>query len=121
MCQELVLIAPIDLGNIEWLNAPLAMFSLGAAVSMVTGSSWITLALVIPLVFVAEGVASTALLGAAISGAVVGDHGAPHSDTLVSAAVFNGISPFTHARAQAPLVLFAIGASAVVFACCAVI
>ena len=89
------------LGSLETLG-PAFVFVLAAACGLFCGSSWLVMALFLPAL---AGLPEPApLIAAAISGAILGDHAAPHSDTtLLSSAAF-GVSPLDHARHQFGLV-----------------
>lgn len=99
----------------EWL--PLAIFGLGALISFSTGTSWGTMAvlmpLAIPVIFTVAGggdpVGREALVVAAVaavfSGAVFGDHCSPFSDTTIIASIAAGVTPLDHVRTQLPFAL----------------
>ena len=90
------------------------VFLLAAAVGLATGSSWLTMALCLPLL---GGMGAPPLsLAAAVSGAVLGDHAAPHSDTTILSAGAFGLSPLEHAVHQSGWVLLAGLASLLGFA-----
>ncbi len=92
----------------------LTAFSLTAAVSMLTGSSWAATAVVAP-VMLALLSPSPALIGAILSGAVLGDHAMPHSDTTVGSATAANVAVGKVVRAQAPSALVAALVSVIVF------
>ena len=55
------------------------------------------------------------LLGAAISGAIFGDHASPISDTTVVASMASATDHIEHVRTQLPYALLAAGITAVGF------
>ena len=72
-----------------------------AIVSLMTGSSWTTIATIgVALLGIgrAEGFSDAATAGAIISGAYFGDKISPLSDTTVMASSFNKVDLFTHIR-----------------------
>jgi len=101
---------------------PLILFLTGAAVSFATGSSWSTMAILLPNVTVlaaklGEGTAlgSEGLLllsiGAVLEGSIFGDHCSPISDTTVLSSVASSCPHMAHVKTQAPIALVALGAS----------
>lgn len=112
-----------ELGTAKWLADamgahfsseyyPAAVFLTGACVSFLTGSSWGTMALMMPLAIPSyldmagsEPVMLSAVIGAVFSGAVFGDHCSPFSDTTVVSAFACGVSPQEHVITQLPYAL----------------
>lgn len=95
---------------------PAAIFITGAAMSLVTGSSWGTMALLMPIAIPAyldlagdDISLLPAAIAAVFSGAVFGDHCSPFSDTTIVAAFACGISPQEHIVTQLPYALIAAG------------
>lgn len=92
-----------------FLLAPL-VFLVSAFIAFSVGSSWGTFAIMIPI---ALAIASTLdlhaplLLGAAISGAIFGDHASPISDTTVVASMASATDHIDHVRTQLPYALIA--------------
>lgn len=97
--------------------APL-IFIVSAFIAFSVGSSWGTFAIMIPI---AIPIATTLelsvplLLGAAISGAIFGDHASPISDTTVVASMASATDHIDHVRTQLPYALLAAGISTVGF------
>jgi Na+/H+ antiporter NhaC len=93
---------------------PALIFLGGALISFSTGTSWGTMAVLmplsIPLVFGMAGELPdlerehyiTAVIGAVFSGAVFGDHCSPFSDTTIVASIAAGVEPLDHFRTQLP-------------------
>ncbi len=100
-----------------WLLASM-IFLIACALSLATGSSWGTFALVIP-VAVAVAVALEApvivCIGAAISGGLFGDHASPISDTTVLSSMSCGVNHMSHVETQFPYALLSAGLSFIGF------
>ncbi len=114
------------LGN--WLPLavlPAGVFISGCLISFISGTSWGTMGLLMPLALpltatmaVSQGVSPETLagivpvvIGAVFGGAVFGDHCSPYSDTTIVSALATGISTHEHTITQLPYALFAAGAS----------
>jgi Na+/H+ antiporter NhaC len=107
-----------------WL--PALVFALAAVVSFSTGTSWGTMAIVMPLVIPlavsltglgAGGAPSpvvAATIGAVLAGAVFGDHCSPISDTTIVSAFASDCDTMEHVRTQLPYALVAAGLAVVV-------
>ncbi len=99
----------------QWL--PVGSFLLSAAVAFATGTSWGTMAIVIPAIApVALSSGGEALLIVALAsvldGAIFGDHCSPISDTTVMTCVATGCDLMDHVRTQLPYALCAMVAAA---------
>jgi len=95
---------------------PAITFLLAAVVSFATGTSWGTMAILMPLVFPlgailpeAEGLAAGTAMGihlaatsAVLAGAVFGDHCSPISDTTIMSSLATGSDHIDHVRTQLP-------------------
>ncbi|MDX1582570.1 MAG: Na+/H+ antiporter NhaC family protein, partial [Thermoanaerobaculia bacterium] len=106
----------------HWVGA--LVFVMSALIAFATGTSWGTMAILMPLVVpVAHGIATTAgyvpgstihtaaLLGAissVLAGSVWGDHCSPISDTTILSSMATGCDHIAHVRTQIPYAL-AIG------------
>lgn len=93
------------------LLAPL-VFLTSAFIAFSVGSSWGTFAIMIPIaipVATTLGLPVPLLLGAAISGAIFGDHASPISDTTVVASMASATDHIDHVRTQLPYALIAAG------------
>jgi len=100
-----------------WL--PALVFLLASTISFSTGTSWGTMAIVMPLsiplavhltAFQAGATASPVLVatvGAVLAGAVFGDHCSPISDTTIVSAFSSGCDVMAHVRTQVPYALTA--------------
>ncbi|MCB9513548.1 MAG: Na+/H+ antiporter NhaC family protein [Candidatus Latescibacteria bacterium] len=103
---------------------PLILFLTSASVSFATGSSWSTMAILLPNVTVlaarlGEGTALGAegllllSIGAVLEGSIFGDHCSPISDTTVLSSVASSCPHMAHVKTQAPIALAALGLSVV--------
>jgi Na+/H+ antiporter NhaC len=109
-------------GNLPLFLVPLAVFLTGALISFTTGTSWGTMAILMPLAIpvifsltsspefleLREGLV-VASIGAVFSGAVFGDHCSPFSDTTIVSSIAAGVEPVDHVRTQLPFALIAAG------------
>ncbi len=99
------------------LLAPL-VFLVSAFIAFSVGSSWGTFAIMIPIavpIAMTLGLSTPLLLGAAISGAIFGDHASPISDTTVLASMASASDHIEHVRTQLPYALLAAAISSVGF------
>jgi tetracycline resistance efflux pump len=97
--------------------APL-VFLVSAFIAFSVGSSWGTFAIMIPIavpIATTLGLPVPLLLGAAISGAIFGDHASPISDTTVLASMASATDHIDHVRTQLPYALLAAAIAAVGF------
>ena len=106
---------------------PLVVFVLAAAVSFATGTSWGTMAILMPLVYplghqlpLDAGLAAAtavnihlAAVSAVLAGAVFGDHCSPISDTTILSSLATGSDHVDHVKTQMPYALTVAGTSAV--------
>ncbi|MEM9488036.1 MAG: Na+/H+ antiporter NhaC family protein, partial [Myxococcota bacterium] len=119
MCKEHLQTGPWLLSQIQpsvhWL--PVITFTLSALIALATGTSYGTMAIVIPIaapMAVAltgdgSGIAAdhaaaiiSATLAAVLSGAVYGDHCSPISDTTIISSMSSACDHIDHVRTQAP-------------------
>ena len=99
------------------LLAPL-IFIVSAFIAFSVGSSWGTFAIMIPIaipIATTLGFPVPLFLGAAISGAIFGDHASPISDTTVVASMASATDHIDHVRTQLPYALLAASIAAVFF------
>jgi len=99
------------------LLAPL-IFLVSAFIAFSVGSSWGTFAIMIPIaipIATTLGLPVPMLLGAAIAGAIFGDHASPISDTTVVASMASATDHIDHVRTQLPYALIAAAVSAVAY------
>ena len=99
------------------LLAPL-IFLVSAFIAFSVGSSWGTFAIMIPIaipIATTLGLPVPMLLGAAIAGAIFGDHASPISDTTVVASMASATDHIDHVRTQLPYALVAASISTVAY------
>lgn len=90
---------------------PLLVLVCSVLVAFATGTSWGTMAIMTPLA-IQLGYAltgnvefSVGMSGAVLSGAILGDHSSPVSDTTVMASIFSGADHIDHVGTQLPYAL----------------
>lgn len=111
--------------EISPFSVPLVIFLIGAVMSFMTGTSWGTFGLLMPMALplvlrlgadlpeaeLMDLISMT--IGAVFGGAVFGDHCSPFSDTTIVSALASGCSPTSHVATQLPYALItATGATA---------
>lgn len=106
---------------------PAVVFALGCVVSFVSGTSWGTMGILMPIVLPTAGALATsqsaspetlafvlpAVIGAVFGGAVFGDHCSPYSDTTIVSAMACGVTTHEHTITQLPYALLAAGCALV--------
>ena len=112
-------LAQILEGNVPLQAIPVLVFLTAAAMAFATGTSWGTMAILIPLVIPLTvslgggvnfdgGTHYSILLGAissVLAGAIFGDHCSPISDTTVLSSTASGCDHVDHVRTQLPYAL----------------
>ena len=107
---------------------PALTFVIAAVVSFSTGTSWGTMAILVPLVVPlaytlpteagldaqAQQAIFLGSIGAILSGAIFGDHCSPISDTTVMSSIASGADHVDHVRTQLPIGLLVGGVTLVV-------
>ncbi len=102
---------------------PAGVFLSGCLISFISGTSWGTMGLLMPLALpLAGGMAASqgvppeslglvvpGVIGAVFGGAVFGDHCSPYSDTTIVSALACGISTHQHTVTQLPYALLTAG------------
>jgi len=99
------------------LLSPL-IFLVSAFIAFSVGSSWGTFAIMIPIaipIAVTLGLPTPLLLGAALSGAIFGDHASPISDTTVVASMASATDHIDHVRTQLPYALIVAAIATLAF------
>lgn len=101
-----------------WL-LPLLIFFLASTISFATGSSWSTMAILLPAaVPLAYHVGGMPLMiisvGAVLDGSIFGDHCSPLSDTTIMSSISAGCDHLDHVRTQLP---YAVVVAVIVLAC----
>lgn len=115
----LIQIIPSDFSG--WI-LPTIIFLIAGAISFATGSSWGTMAILYPLIIpLAYSVAGQevadlvyACVASVLSGAVLGDHCSPISDTTILSSLASGCNHIEHVRTQLP---YALTVGVVAIAC----
>jgi Na+/H+ antiporter NhaC len=103
---------------------PLITFLSGAAISFATGTSYGTMAVMMPIVLPLVHATSVsagldpmhfifATIGAVFAGAVFGDHCSPISDTTIMSSMFTGADHVDHVNSQVPYALLAAAGAVV--------
>ena len=97
---------------------PVLVFLLAAAVAFSIGTSWTTMAILLPaalpLAHALGGLPTTVLVAAAVlDGAIFGDHCSPISDTTVLSSVAAGCDHLDHVKTQVPYALGVMSVAAV--------
>lgn len=95
---------------------PVTMFIVPAVIAFATGTSWgansIVMPLAIPLAYQLGGVSLLApSIGAVLTGAVLGDHISPVSDTTIMSSMASGCNHINHVKTQIPYALLVCGVS----------
>lgn len=105
-----IYVANLVSGNIPPVVLAPLVFLVSAFIAFSVGSSWGTFAIMIPIavpIAVTLGIPVPLMLGAAISGAIFGDHASPISDTTVLASMASATDHIDHVRTQLPYALLA--------------
>jgi len=112
-----VVLSRLLAGHIPLWLLPGTVFLVGALTSFSTGSSWGTMAIIMPLAIPVTFMMSeqtpghdlsvmlATVIGAVFSGAVFGDHCSPISDTTIVSSIACDIEPHDHVRTQMPYAL----------------
>jgi len=97
-------------GVLSPLILPILTFIISAFIAICTGTSWGTMGIVVPIVIplgVSVGVSLPLVISSVLTGAVMGDHCSPISDTTVMSSTFAGSDHIDHVRTQFPYALTA--------------
>lgn len=100
--------------NLPTFLVPTIMFLVPAVVAFSTGTSWGTNAIVMPiaieLAYLTGGVdLIVPTIGAVLTGAVMGDHLSPVSDTTIMSSMASGCDHISHVKTQIPYALTVAG------------
>ncbi|MEN8785586.1 MAG: Na+/H+ antiporter NhaC family protein [Akkermansiaceae bacterium] len=113
--------------QISPMSVPLVIFLIGAVMSFMTGTSWGTFGLLMPMALPlvlklgvdlpeAELMSLISMaIGAVFGGAVFGDHCSPFSDTTIVSALASGCTPTSHVATQFPYALIAATGAAIAY------
>ena len=97
---------------------PALLFVIGAVISFATGTSWGTMAILLPLgINMAAGfdISEYITIAAVLSGSLFGDHCAPISDTTVMSSMAAGCNHIEHVKTQIPYALLAATAAFIAY------
>lgn len=95
-------------GSIPAGLLPVLVLLCSILISFATGTSWGTMAIMTPLAIqlgyqiTGDVTFATGMCGAVVSGAILGDHASPVSDTTVMASIFSGADHIDHVGTQLP-------------------
>jgi Na+/H+ antiporter NhaC len=84
---------------------PCIVFVIGAVMSLATGTSWGTMAILMPIglpVAISFGISLPLVASAIISGGLYGDHASPISDTTILASIGSACDHIDHFETQMP-------------------
>ena len=101
---------------------PILVFACASVCSFATGTSWGTMAILIPtaipVAFALDGdvygLTTVICLGAVLDGAIFGDHCSPLSDTTILSSIASNCAPLHHVRTQLP---YALTVASIAFVC----
>jgi Na+/H+ antiporter NhaC len=95
-------------GNVPSFIIPAILFLVGAGMSLASGTSWGTFAIMLPIAIpMAVGLDAHLLvcIGAVLSGGIFGDHCSPISDTSILSSTGAGADHIDHVKTQFPYAL----------------
>lgn len=102
-------VSSIAAGTLPAFAVPVIIFAVAGATAFMTGTSWGTYGILIPIAMPlaqALGIPPSLALAAVLGGGVFGDHCSPISDTTLIASVASGTEHLSHVRTQLPYALF---------------
>lgn len=100
---------------------PVLVLLCSILIAFATGTSWGTMAIMTPLAIqlgyqiTGDVTFATGMCGAVVSGAILGDHSSPVSDTTVMASIFSGADHIDHVGTQLPYALTVGGVVALMY------
>ncbi len=95
-------------GNIPAFIIPLLLFIISAFIAFTIGSSWGTVAIVMPLAIPLAhsiDVSMLPVIGAVLTAGVMGDHCSPISDTTIMSSTASAVDHIDHVKTQMPYAL----------------
>lgn len=101
-------IVEIMKGNVPAYIIPAILFLVGVVISLASGTSWGTFAIMLPIAIpMAIGLDAHMLvcIGAVLSGGIFGDHCSPISDTTILSSTGAGADHIDHVKTQLPYAL----------------
>ena len=99
-------------GNIPAFIIPAIVFILGGFIAFTTGSSWGSMAILMPLAIPLAhslGAPMVPSIAAVLTGSIFGDHSSPLSDTTIMSSMASASDHMDHVRTQLPYALFGAG------------
>ena len=125
VCEDLgtkYFLVALSEGNVAPALLPTLLFLISCLIAFSTGSSWTTMAILLPnVVLVSHALGSTSeiggvmlmvlSIGAVLEGSIFGDHCSPISDTTVLSSVASASDHLHHVRTQAPYALVVMAVS----------
>jgi Na+/H+ antiporter NhaC len=111
-------IAGVAQGALPVFLVPAVVFGLGCLMSFATGTSYGTLAVMVPLVLPmaqATGLGAPLLFAACLSGALFGDNTSPINDNSIITSMATKVSVVDHVRTQMPYALISAAIAGVGF------
>ena len=111
-------IASIAAGSLPPFTVPVIMFIAAGIMSFMTGTSWGTYGILVPIAMPlaqALGIPPSLALAAVLGGGVFGDHCSPISDTSLIASVASGSEHLSHVRTQLPYALATASVACVLY------
>jgi Na+/H+ antiporter NhaC len=111
-------VAGLAAGSLPPIAVPAVLFLAAALTSFMTGTSWGTYGILVPIAMplaAALGLPPSLALAAVLGGGVFGDHCSPISDTTLIASVAAGVDHLDHVRTQLPYALVAAGIAGILY------
>ena len=111
-------VAGLAAGNLPAFTVPVILFAAAALTSFMTGTSWGTYGILVPIAMplaIALGIPPSLALAAVLGGGVFGDHCSPISDTSLIASVAAGSEHLSHVKTQLPYALVAAAIAGVMY------
>ena len=121
LCKELgtgAYISQIAQSSLPIFLVPVTVFVLGSVMSFATGTSYGTLAIMVPIVLPmaqATGLSAPLLFASCLSGAIFGDNTSPINDNSIITSMASGATVLDHVRTQMPYALICAGIAAIGF------
>ncbi|MEH7225661.1 Na+/H+ antiporter NhaC family protein [Bacillus sp. JJ1566] len=95
-------------GNVPAFIIPAVLFLVGVLMSLASGTSWGTFAIMLPIAIpmaIALDAHLLVCIGAVLSGGIMGDHSSPISDTTILSSTGAGTDHIDHVKTQLPYAL----------------
>ena len=111
-------IASLAAGSLPPFTVPAILFIAAALTSFMTGTSWGTYGILVPIAMplaMTLGIPPSLALAAVLGGGVFGDHCSPISDTSLIASVASGSEHLSHVRTQLPYALATAGVATILY------